>query len=211
MTELARRIGVDGKRLWCVLHGRRETRPCPRSCGSAGCSTRWRSPLGREARRRGVALRWRLRQVGVVSGRRLRAARVQPHRSGGRRAERQEGGHVPRPAIRRQVRPRRRLLVELQQLRPRRHGAHQAARPAGCRIAARKPVALRVGAPSACGVTSRPASPSTLYSRRAERSESHAMTSHKTGSDTPSPCRRLAEWGADGSQGRAQRHSPTDP
>lgn len=26
MTELARRIGVDGKRLWCVLHGRREMR-----------------------------------------------------------------------------------------------------------------------------------------------------------------------------------------
>lgn len=73
------------------------------------------------------------------------------------------------------------------------------------------PEELRLGGPSACGVTSRPASPSTLYSRRAERSESHAMTSHKTGSDTPSPCRRLAEWGAGGSQGRAQRHSPTDP
>ena len=26
MTELARRIGVDGKRLWYVLHGQREMR-----------------------------------------------------------------------------------------------------------------------------------------------------------------------------------------
>ena len=26
VAELARRIGVDGKRLWCVLHGQREMR-----------------------------------------------------------------------------------------------------------------------------------------------------------------------------------------
>ncbi len=92
-----------------------------------------------------------------------------------------------------------------------------ATRRASSRAASRSPhSSLQARRPSdrrapACGVTSRPASPSTLYSRRVERSESHAMTPHTTESDTPSPCRRLAEWGADGSQGRAQRHSPTDP
>lgn len=48
----------------------------------------------------------------------FRTARVQPHRGGGRCSKRQEEDHLPRSAIRSQVRSRRRLLVELQQLRP---------------------------------------------------------------------------------------------
>ena len=98
-----------------------------RAAETRGVPGRSRGPRQRASdRRRGVAAR-RRRLMGGVPGRRVRAAGVQQDPRPGRGPRRHGEDRVPRPALHCPLRPRRGLLLELQQLRPRRHGEDQAA------------------------------------------------------------------------------------
>ena len=144
--------------------------------------------VGDEVWLRGVDGSW-----GSYPRRRVRPAGVQQDPRPGRDPRRHGEDRVPRPALRRPLRPRRGLLLELQQLRPRRHGEDQAtsrgrlaprgrpsARPGG------RPFARRPDPPRASPTPpDPPAPPRSLHPRREPGAPSRAAKTFRAGGALP--------------------------